>query len=183
MSGLTRGVRGPMLCRPREILTGSEGGVEEMDVIILDMGPDVRGEATKEGFKNKMELLSFSHGVAMQITGDIGASERTSGKPNHQDMTVTKYLDSASPVLNQNCCEGKTFPQADVIIGRDDHGSVIELMRYTMKNCLISSVSIGGGGGNKPVEAVTLNYQQISWNYNLPKHDGGDSVDGKWNLS
>ena len=69
-----------------------------MDVIIMDMGADVKGESNLTDFKDKMELLSFSHGVAMQITGDISNSERTSGKPNHQDMTVTKYLDAASPV-------------------------------------------------------------------------------------
>ena len=93
-----------------------------MDVIILNMGPDVKGEATQPDFKDKIELLSFSHGVAMQITGDISNSERTSGKPNHQDMTVTKYLDSASPVLNQSCCEGKAFPKVEIIVGRNDHG-------------------------------------------------------------
>jgi type VI secretion system secreted protein Hcp len=152
-----------------------------MDSIILDMGPDVRGESTKQGFEGKMELLSFSHGVAMQITGDISSSERTSGRPNHQDMTVTKYLDSASPVLNQSCCEGRTFPQVGIIIGRDDHGSVVELMRYTMKNVLISSISIGGGGGDRPVEALTLNYNQISWSYSSQKSKGG--AEGKWNLS
>src|ERR1043166_1544266 len=78
-----------------------------MDVIILDMGADVKGESNLTDFKDKMELLSFSHGVAMQITGDISNSERTSGKPNHQDMTVTKYLDAASPVLNQGVARGK----------------------------------------------------------------------------
>ena len=136
-----------------------------MDVIILDLGPNVKGESNLRGFEGKMELLSFSHGVAMQITGDISNSERTSGKPSHQDMTVTKYLDRASPVLNQNCCEGKTFPKADVIIGRNDSGSLAELMRYTMKDVVISSVSVGGGGGDKPVETVTLNYGEIKWNY------------------
>ena len=153
-----------------------------MDVIIMDMGPNVRGESTKEGFKDKMELLSFSHGVAMQVTGDISNSERTSGKPNHQDMTVTKYLDSASPVLNQSCCEWRDFPQVDIVIGRDDHGSVNELMRYTMKDVHISSISIGGGGGDKPVETVTLNYNQISWRYSPQRPEAGD-VEGKWNLS
>ena len=152
-----------------------------MDVIILDMGPDVKGEMLREGYKDKMELLSFSHGVAMQITGDVSNVERTSGKPNHQDMTVTKYLDSASPVLNQSCCEGRSFPQVDIVIGRDDHGRVDELMRYTMKSVVISSVSIGGGGGDKPVETLTLNYNQISWNYSPKRPDGG--LEGKWNLS
>jgi type VI secretion system secreted protein Hcp len=152
-----------------------------MDVIILDMGPDVKGESTRSGFVGKIELLSFSHGVAMQITGDISNSERTSGKPNHQDMTVTKYLDSASPVLNQSCCEGRAFPQVEIIIGRDDPGSTAELMRYTMKNVVISSISIGGGGGDKPVETVTLNYNQITWKFNSQRSEGG--AEGRWNLS
>ena len=152
-----------------------------MDTIIMDMGGDVKGESTRKGFEGKIELLSFSHGVAMQVTGDIGTRERTSGRPNHQDMTVTKYLDSASPVLNLRCCEGKSFPQVDIIIGRDDHGSVAELMRYTLKNVLISSVSIGGGGGDMPIEALTLNYTQITWDYKAPRP--GVAAKGSWDLS
>ena len=156
-----------------------------MDALILDMGPDVRGECTLPGFGGKIELLSFSHGVAMQITGDISQAERTSGRPNHQDMTATKYLDAASPVLNQACCEGKSFPQADIIIGRNEGGQVIELMRYTMKNVVISSVSVGGGGGSKPVETLTLNYNQISWKF-TSQQTGTDetrTVDGRWDLT
>src|SRR5690242_16796088 len=130
---------------------------ESRDALILDMGTDVKGECSLRGYEGKMELRSFSHGVATQITGDISRSERASGKPNHPDMTVTKYLDAASPVLNQACCEGRHFPQADIVIGRNDGGGVVELMRYAMSNVIISSISIGGGGGDKPVETVTLN--------------------------
>ena len=156
-----------------------------MDVIILDLGAEPKGESNLTGFKDKIELLSFSHGVAMQITGDISNSERTSGKPNHQDMTVTKYLDAASPVLNQNCCEGKAFPTVDIIIGRNDSGAVIELMRYTMKNALISSISVGGGGGDKPVETVTLNYNHITWKFTSQKPEVGTegAIPTMWNLS
>jgi len=156
-----------------------------MDVIIMDMGADVKGESNLSDFKDKMELLSFSHGVAMQITGDISNSERTSGKPNHQDMTVTKYLDAATPVLNQSCCEGKAFPKVDIIIGRNEGGPVVELMRYTIKNCLISSISVGGGGGDKPVETVTLNYNHMAWNFTSQKPEVGKegNIPGKWNLS
>jgi type VI secretion system secreted protein Hcp len=151
----------------------------------MDLGDAPKGESNLDGFKEKIELLSFSHGVAMQITGDISNSERTSGKPNHQDFTVTKYLDAASPVLNQSCCEGKAYPKVDIIIGRNDKGAVVELMRYTMKNALISSVSIGGGGGDKPVETLTLNYNQISWNFTSQMAETGKkgNVPGMWNLS
>ena len=152
-----------------------------MDAIILDMGPDVRRESTREGFAGKMDLLSFSHGVAMQITGDFGGPERTSGRPNHQDLAVTKYLDSASPVLNQRCCEGKIFPQVEIIVGRAEGGPFTEAMRYTLKNALISSISVGGGGGPRPVETLTLNYTAIRWKY-TPQQPG-EGAEGSWNLA
>ncbi|HEX7315141.1 MAG TPA: type VI secretion system tube protein Hcp [Pyrinomonadaceae bacterium] len=152
-----------------------------MDTIIMDMGGDVKGESTREGYRDKIELLTFSHGVAMQMTGDISTRERTSGRPNHQDMTVTKYLDRASPILNLRCCEGKMFPQVDIIIGLDNHGAVVELMRYTLKNVLISSISIGGGGGDRPVETLTLNYTQITWDFKDQKP--GVAAKGSWDLS
>lgn len=156
-----------------------------MDVIILDMGSKPEGESSLKGFEKKMELLSFSHGVAMQITGDLSNTERTSGKPNHQDMQITKYLDAASPVLNQSCCQGKGFEKVDIIIGRNDSGKVIELMRYTMKNVLISSISVGGGGGDKPVETLTLNYNDIAWTFTSQKASIGQNgvVEGTWNLA
>jgi type VI secretion system secreted protein Hcp len=156
-----------------------------MDVIILDMGKDVTGESTLTDYAGKMELLSFSHGVAMQITGDLSNTERTSGKPNHQDMTVTKYLDAASPVLSQGCCQGTAYKQVDIVIGRNDSGKVIEMMRYTMKNVLISSISVGGGGGDKPVETVTLNYNDMAWKFTSQHAEVGQNgvVNGTWNLA
>jgi type VI secretion system secreted protein Hcp len=158
---------------------------ERMDVLILDMGSDGPGESSLKGYEKKMALLSFSHGVAMQITGDLSNAERTSGKPHHQDMTVTKYLDATSPVLNQACCAGKSFPQVDIVVGRNDDGKVIELMRYTMKNVLISSISVGGGGGDKPVETVSLNYNAMTWKYTSEKESIGQNgvVNGSWNLA
>ena len=68
-----------------------------MDVLLMKFDPSVEGTSTLDKYAKQIELLSFSHGVAMQITGDISNTERTSGKPNHQDFTITKYLDQASP--------------------------------------------------------------------------------------
>ena len=156
-----------------------------MDVLIMDMGPDVRGESSLEDFRGKLELLSFSHGLAMQITGDIGNKERTVGRPNHQDLTVTRYLDAASPVLNQACCEGRVFPEVGVIVTRDDGGKVVELLRYTLKGVIISSISVGGGGGDRPIESVTLNYNHIAWKYTSREPGTGSRrvVEAKWDLA
>lgn len=130
-----------------------------MDVIIMDMGADMQGESATPGFEKKIELLSFSHG---------DAADRASGRREHKDMTVSKYLDPvSSPLLHRAAMEGKVFPQVDIIIGRNDAGRVAVLLRYIMKNVFVSAVSVSGGGGDKPVETVTLNFNSISWDYSV----------------
>ena len=156
-----------------------------MDVLLMKMDPPIDGTSTMDQYVKQIELLSFSHGVAMQITGDISNTERTSGKPNHQDFTITKYLDQASPKLNEACCKGDNFKSVEVVVARNDKGVVLPLIKYTLKNVVLSSVSIGGGGGDKPVETVTLNYNHITWDFTTQKSEGAKEghVDTKWDLS
>jgi len=156
-----------------------------MDVLLMKMDPAIPGTSTMDSYKEQIELLSFSHGVAMQITGDVSNTERTSGKPNHQDFTITKYLDKSSPKLNEACCKGDNFTSIEVVVGRNDKGAVIPLIKYTLKNVVLSSVSIGGGGGDKPVETVTLNYNHITWDFHNQKAEGAEAghVPAKWDLA
>ena len=156
-----------------------------MDVLLMKLDPGIPGTSTMKGYEQQMELLSFSHGVAMQITGDVSNTERTSGKPNHQDFTITKYLDQSSPKLNEACCKGDNFKTVEVVVGRNDKGAVIPLIKYTLKNVVLSSISIGGGGGDKPVETVTMNYNHITWDFHTQKAEGAEQghVDTKWDLA
>ena len=126
-----------------------------MDVIIMDMGNDVKGESSAPGFEKKIELLSFSHGDAMDR------------RRESRDMTVSKYLDTVTPVLHRAAMEAKVFPRVDIIVGRNDAGRVSVLLRYILKNVVISAVSVEGGSGDKPVETVKLNYESISWDFSV----------------
>ena len=157
-----------------------------MDVIIMDCGStDIKGECQLDGYADKVELLSFSHGIAQQITGDQSNTKRTSGKPNHQDFTVTKYQDLASCQLINFCNWAKPIPELKIILGQNDNGKVTKTFEYTLKNALVSSLSTGGGGGGKPQETVTFNYTAITWDYAVQKSDVTDSGHGsaKWNLA
>jgi type VI secretion system secreted protein Hcp len=156
-----------------------------MDVLLMKTTPDIPGTSTLKDYDKQIELLSFSHGVAMQITGDVSNTERTSGKPNHQDFTVTKYLDQSSPKFNEACCKGDNFSEVKVVVARNDKGAVLKLIEYTLKNVVFSSVSIGGGGGDKPVETLTMNYNHITWDFHHQKSEGseGGHVDTKWDLA
>jgi type VI secretion system secreted protein Hcp len=156
-----------------------------VDVLILDCGSSINGESTLTGYTNKIEILSYSHGVAQQITGDQSNQKRTSGKPNHQDFTITKYLDLASPSLVSACNQATPLPTVTMTIGQNESGKVNAYMVYTLTNALVSSVSVGGGGGGKPQETVTFNYTAISWAYKLQTAAVGDSGNNSttWNLA
>jgi type VI secretion system secreted protein Hcp len=155
-----------------------------MEAIFLKID-SIKGDSDVDGHKEEIELLSFSHGVAQQVTGDVSNTQRTSGRPMHQDMVVTKYVDKSSPTINQNCCEAKNLGEVVLTITRNDEGNVLEFLVYKMKDVIISSVSTGGGGGGKPTETLSLNYSAISWTVTVQKKEGGKEgeVVGKWNLA
>jgi type VI secretion system secreted protein Hcp len=156
-----------------------------MDVLILDCGTDIKGESTLTDFKDKIEILSYSHGVAQQITGDQSNQKRTSGKPNHQDFTITKFLDLATASLINYCNQATVIPSVKMTIGQNESGKVNAYMVYTLTNALVSSVSAGGGGGGKPQETVTFNYTSIKWDYKLQSAAVGDAGNNSaaWNLA
>jgi|SRR5271169_1772944 len=156
-----------------------------MDVLILDCGDGIKGESQLTDYTGKIELLSYSHGVAQQITGDQSNTKRTSGKPNHQDFTVTKYQDLSSCSLIDYCNQAKPIATLTVTVGQNDNGKVTKIFIYQMANALISSVSVGGGGGGKPQETVTFNYTGITWTYAAQKSDVTDAgqASAKWNLA
>jgi type VI secretion system secreted protein Hcp len=151
-----------------------------MDALFMDLtGSKIDGESLISGYEKTIEVLSFSHGVAQQITGDQSNTKRTSGKPNHQDFTFTKYMDLATTMLIDFCNQAKPIPTAKFTIGQSDSGKVTPIMVITMTNVVISSVSEGGGGGGKPQETVTFNYTKIEWEYKAQKSDVSEAGTSK----
>ncbi len=155
-----------------------------MDAIFLDL-PDIPGDSSIKGFEKKIECTSFSHGVSAQVTYDVSNENRTSGRPSHQDLTLTKYVDSATPLINQKCCEGANLGTVTVTIGRNDSGTILPFLIYTLDDCIISSASCSGGGGDKPTESISLNYSAIDWTYVSQKEAGGQAgkIVGVWDVS
>ncbi|MES2282970.1 MAG: type VI secretion system tube protein Hcp [Pseudomonadota bacterium] len=154
-----------------------------MDVILLEL-PGIAGECPLPGYAGRIECLSYSHAVAMQMSGDATSKARTSGKPNVQDFTISKYMDESSPVLNQYCCEGRMIGDGTLTVGRNESGTVMPLIVYTLKDVMISSVSAASSGGDKPSETITLNFTAIQWDYTAQKTDStqGRAAVGKWNM-
>ena len=155
------------------------------DIMMVNMGTGLEGASQTIGYEKQIELLDYNHGVGMQVTNDVSNTERTSGKPSIQDFGISKYMDKASPKLYQKCCEGGIIPKVTITIGRNDKGKVLELIVYELEDVVISVISTSGGGGDKPVESLNLNFAKIKWDYKAQKEEGGasGSVVGTWDIS
>lgn len=157
-----------------------------MDAYILDASSaSIKGETQIKGYKDNIEILSFAHGVSQQITNDQSNTKRTSGKPNHRDFTVTKYVDLSSCKLIDFCNQAKPIPKLKFTICQNSGGSVEKIFEYEMTDALVSSISTGGGGGGKATESVTFNYTKMSWTYHVQKSDVAEagSAAATWNLA
>jgi type VI secretion system Hcp family effector len=146
----------------------------------------IKGESTDSDHKDEIEVLSYSHGVSQPTS----ATASTSGggptaRCNHTDLTIVKTMDLATPLLNQHACQGKIIPSVVLTLRRMDGDQSVPYMTYKLSDVVVSSVSVGGGGDELPVETVTFNYSKIEWEYTKQKVAGGTGgkTAGSWNLA
>jgi type VI secretion system secreted protein Hcp len=148
----------------------------------------VKGESTATQGKDKIEVMSFSHGISMPLTAGASSNARAHGRCVHQDFTFTKYLDIATPTINLKVCGGDNIKTIELTVFQADAnaGDMIQYYKILFSDCIITNVSMSGGSGGRPVETVTFNYRKIAWTYaqqGQPSPAGKKgSAEGAWNL-
>ncbi|RYZ11872.1 MAG: type VI secretion system tube protein Hcp, partial [Comamonadaceae bacterium] len=136
--------------------------------------PTINGQSTIKGYEKTLEVLSFSHSVSIATSPGMTNAERTGGKPNFSDLSFSRYTDSATPQLMQ-ACAGGTVLDGDTILTvarNDESGAVLPMVVFTLKDVVISMVSTSGGG-DLPMESVSLTYSHIKVDYHVQKIAGG----------
>ena len=111
-----------------------------MDYMLLEIKDEaeILGESTLTGFEDCIEVMSYSHGVAQQVLGTTSHTGRTTGRPNFQDMTVSKVLDATTPLLNYNCAKATNLGAVKLHLvrqdaeGEGDYANAFAYMVYEM---------------------------------------------------
>ena len=154
-----------------------------MDVIILDI-KDVKGNCTMDGYADKIILNSYSHGVALPLSGDAANTERTAGRPQFSEMNFSKMTDQSTPSLYAACTEGKKLGDATIHIGRNEGGKFMSLMKYTLTNAMISNINTSGGGG-VPSDSFSINFTKIKTEFTQQNADSTKkgTADFGWDLA
>jgi type VI secretion system secreted protein Hcp len=166
--------------------------LRESEEIIMDNTfikiDGIKGESTSAQRPEDIEILSFSHGVAMPLTSGASNTARAHGRCVHQDFTFTKFVDISSPTLNLRCSSGDDIKSIELTLFQADvQDKPIQYYTVTFEHCIITNVSVSGGGGGRPVETVSFNYQTIKWSYAQQKQQapGGNKgkAEAKWDLT
>jgi type VI secretion system secreted protein Hcp len=122
---------------------------------------------------------SWSWGVSQSATAGGHGGGGGEGKATFEDLTITKTVDKASPVLMQKCASGAHLPQVTLTVDRP-RGNNQLFLEIKLTDVVISSVAPSGSGNELPMEQVSFNYDQIQMKYS--PRDGSTPVQGSWNL-
>jgi len=145
---------------------------------------DIKGESMDAKHAGEIDILSWSWGMTQTGTAQLGPGGGA-GKVQVNDLTITKYVDRASPILLKQCCSGKHMTSA-VLVVRKAGGTPLEYLKITMEDLIIAAITHGGSGSDdKLTENITLNFARVKLEYVPQKKDGsGDaSVPMGWDIA
>jgi type VI secretion system secreted protein Hcp len=145
---------------------------------------DIKGEAKDKVHKEEIDVLAWSWGLSNSGSAHVGGGAGA-GKVNVQDLSFTKWMDKATPVLMKATCDGKHFSEALLVV-RKAGESPVEYLKIKLEEVLITSLSTGGSGGeDRLTENVTLNFAKVSVDY-TPQKAGGEKdtvVNMDWDIA
>lgn len=142
-----------------------------VDMFLKIEGPPIKGESKDHKHKEEIDVLAWSWGLSNSGNAQMGGGAGA-GKVNVQDLSVTKYIDKATTDLILSTCDGSHHKTATLTV-RKAGAKPVEYLKITMTEVLISSLSMGGSGGeDRLTENVSLNFAKVKVEYTAQKDDG-----------
>jgi type VI secretion system secreted protein Hcp len=121
----------------------------------------IDGESKDSKYRDWIELSSYDFGINTSGSGAGGGA----GKAKFSDISITKHVDKASPVLMVESAAGKHFESAELVATKS---SGEPYMTIKFKDILISSYQ-GMSDPDTLTEQVSLNFAQIEFEYGTTK--------------
>jgi type VI secretion system secreted protein Hcp len=140
----------------------------------------VSGESVP--MKDHIDILTWTWGMTQSATTHTSQGGGA-GKVNVNDITITKHIDKASPVLIKACCTGQHFKTASVIVRKAGGDKALDYLTLNLEDVLVSGYSTAGAGSDdRIVETITLNFGRFKIEYkpqgNLGSIQGGKVTSG-----
>src|SRR5262245_55902843 len=124
----------------------------------------IDGSSRRDGFKNQIELKSFSWGGSNQSSFGDGVGGGVA-RVDIRNLTVTKTADKASPLLFYHCATGKEIKEILLSCREGATGKQEAYLKIKLSPAIVTSFETSGSG-EKPDEVVTFAFERIDFTYN-----------------
>lgn len=135
----------------------------------------IDGESTDTTHRNEIDIQSFSWGLSQAGSMSTGGGGGA-GKVSVQDFHFTKRIDKSSPLLFSSVAKGKHIAKA-TLTARSPDGR--DFLVITLSDVLVSSFSQQDGGGDVPMDQLSINFAKIEYEY---RPIGSPPVNVKWDV-
>lgn len=143
--------------------------------MFLAIEGEIEGESQDAVHTDEIDVLAWAWGLSQTGTFHHG-SGGGAGKANFQDISVTKWVDNATPILMLYCANGDHFPKAKLTV-RKAGADPLEYLIITMTKVMVTSVQTGGSGGeDKLTENISLNFAEVEVQYTKQLPDGSGAT-------
>lgn len=147
--------------------------------MFLKLG-DIKGESLDDKHKDEIDVLAWSWGEADSTSPARKGRNGFAAPDCIQDLSLTKYVDAATPDVIIDAVSGRVVPGATLTMrkaGKDQQ----EFLILKLSNVSISSYTTGGSGGeDRLTENVTLHFQRMDGSYRRQKADGSLDAPIQW---
>lgn len=153
-------------------------------MILLKFATAINGDSIVAGHEQWITISSVQLGVGRAISVSGGGKDRETSNPSFSEVTLTKSTDIASADLFMQSVCGKSLGKAEIHFvqtgGADKKQQVY--LKIELTDAIVSSYS-ASSGGDRPSESFSLNFTQISYQYDA--FSGDNITTGtakKWDL-
>jgi type VI secretion system secreted protein Hcp len=145
----------------------------------------IKGEAQDDKHKQEIDVLAWSWGGSQSGNAHMGGGQGA-GKVSVQDLSFTKYVDSASCALFFKMCKGDHIKEANLVVRKAAGDKPLEYIKLKLEDIIVSSLSTGGSGGeDRLTENVTLNFSKFKIEYFMQDEKGVGKSAGEcaWDIA
>lgn len=135
----------------------------------------IPGEATADGFKEKIEIYSWSWGGSAPVTVGPGTTGISASRPSISSFNVMKKTDIASSKLFNAMCLGSHLATIKVSMRKQTGAAGQQaFLIYDFEECMVESLQWSGssGGDDTPTESVSFAFAKVTMEYKPQNADG-----------
>jgi type VI secretion system secreted protein Hcp len=139
----------------------------------------IKGESKDKAYPAPaIHIESFSWGLSQTGAHGTGGGGGA-GKVSVHDISITKFVDTASPDLMLHCCTGKHIPNGLIVV-RKAGDKPLDYLKIKLADILVSGVQHAGHGGSELLsENLTINFAKFWVEYQKQKADGSGEKGGE----